>query len=76
MSAIIDVKHRSRPAYVYVRQSTLAQVRHNQENTERQYALRAKALALGWTPPRSHTTPDESRSSHRTHAGHASATGC
>jgi DNA invertase Pin-like site-specific DNA recombinase len=36
---------------VYVRQSTLAQVRHNQESTERQYALRDKALALGWTPP-------------------------
>src|ERR1700732_4664020 len=51
MSAIIDVRHRSRPAYVYVRQSTLAQVRHNQESTERQYALRDKALALGWTPP-------------------------
>ncbi|MHB8564617.1 MAG: recombinase family protein [Acidiferrobacteraceae bacterium] len=50
MSATIEVKHRSRPAYVYVRQSTLAQVRHNQESTERQYALRDKALALGWTP--------------------------
>src|SRR6202047_3493658 len=51
MSATIGVEHRSRPAYVYVRQSTLAQVRHNQESTERQYALRDKALALGWTPP-------------------------
>jgi DNA invertase Pin-like site-specific DNA recombinase len=50
MSATIGVEHRSRPAYVYVRQSTLAQVRHNQESTERQYALRDKALALGWTP--------------------------
>jgi len=51
MSATVMVKHLSRPAYVYVRQSTLAQVRHNQESTERQYALREKALALGWTPP-------------------------
>jgi DNA invertase Pin-like site-specific DNA recombinase len=51
MSATITEQHRSRPAYVYVRQSTLAQVRHNQESTERQYALRDKALALGWTPP-------------------------
>ena len=51
MSATIGVQHRSRPAYVYVRQSTLAQVRHNQESTERQYALRQKALELGWTPP-------------------------
>ncbi|MGH8220018.1 MAG: recombinase family protein [Steroidobacteraceae bacterium] len=51
MSATIEVEHRSRPAYVYVRQSTLAQVRHNQESTERQYALREKALSLGWSPP-------------------------
>jgi len=51
MSATIGAEHRSRPAYVYVRQSTLAQVRHNQESTERQYALRDKALELGWTPP-------------------------
>jgi len=51
MSATIGVEHRSRPAYVYVRQSTLAQVRHNQESTQRQYALRDKALALGWTLP-------------------------
>jgi hypothetical protein len=35
MSATIGVQHRSRPAYVYVRQSTLAQVRHNQESTRR-----------------------------------------
>src|SRR5450759_5266607 len=52
MSATIEVKHRSRPAYVYIRQSTLAQVRHNQESTERQYALKDKALTLGW-PQRS-----------------------
>ena len=51
MSATITAKHFSRPAYVYVRQSTLAQVRHNQESTERQYALREKAVALGWMPP-------------------------
>ena len=38
-------------AYVYVRQSTLAQVRHHQESTERQYALRQKALELGWSDP-------------------------
>src|SRR6267378_1519399 len=27
----------------------MAQVRHHQESTERQYALRQKALELGWT---------------------------
>jgi DNA invertase Pin-like site-specific DNA recombinase len=52
MSTLITDTHLSKPAYIYVRQSTLAQVRHNQESTERQYALRDKALALGW-PQRS-----------------------
>jgi DNA invertase Pin-like site-specific DNA recombinase len=44
----VQPQHRERPAYVYIRQSTLAQVRHHQESTERQYALREKALALDW----------------------------
>lgn len=48
MTAKITDHHRQRPAYIYVRQSTLAQVRFHQESTERQYALREKALALGW----------------------------
>lgn len=51
MSAPITTHHRQRPAYIYVRQSTLGQVRHHQESTERQYALRAKAQALGWPDP-------------------------
>jgi len=48
MNTTIREQHLSKTAYVYVRQSTLAQVRHHQESTERQYALREKALALGW----------------------------
>ena len=48
MSAQITEQHLMRPAYVYVRQSTLGQVRHHRESTERKYALREKALALGW----------------------------
>lgn len=48
MSATITEAHRQKPAYVYVRQSTMGQVRHHQESTERQYALKDKALALGW----------------------------
>ena len=48
MNTTITQAHRNKPAYIYVRQSTLAQVRHNQESTERQYALQDKALALGW----------------------------
>ena len=51
MNPQITELHRSKAAYVYVRQSTLAQVRHHQESTERQYALREKALELGWSEP-------------------------
>ena len=49
MNSKITEHHQSKPAYIYVRQSTLAQVRHHQESTERQYALRQKALELGWS---------------------------
>lgn len=42
--------HLSRKAYVYVRQSTLHQVLHNGESTERQYALAERANQLGWEP--------------------------
>ena len=41
--------HRQRPAYVYIRQSTMGQVRHHRESTERQYALQQKALELEWS---------------------------
>jgi DNA invertase Pin-like site-specific DNA recombinase len=51
MNTAINEQHLSKTAYVYVRQSTLAQVRHHQESTERQYALRAKALDMGWSEP-------------------------
>jgi DNA invertase Pin-like site-specific DNA recombinase len=40
--------HLSRTAYLYVRQSTLRQVLTNTESAARQYALRQKAIALGW----------------------------
>jgi DNA invertase Pin-like site-specific DNA recombinase len=50
MSAPITEQHLKQSAYIYVRQSTLSQVRHHQESTERQYALREKALTLGWHP--------------------------
>jgi DNA invertase Pin-like site-specific DNA recombinase len=48
MNQKITLQHQSKPAYVYVRQSTPGQVLHHRESTERQYALREKALALGW----------------------------
>src|SRR6266481_2467818 len=48
MNPKIADHHRSRSAYVYLRQSTPGQVLHHQESTERQYALREKARELGW----------------------------
>ena len=44
----ITASHLQRDAYLYVRQSTLRQVLENTESTERQYALRQRAVALGW----------------------------
>ncbi len=45
----VTAEHLSRNAYLYVRQSTLRQVMENTESTKRQYGLRRRALALGWT---------------------------
>lgn len=55
MNSKITEQHQNKPAYVYVRQSTMGQVRHHQESTERQYALRQKALELGWSEAAIHT---------------------
>src|SRR5205809_4036048 len=44
----ITATHLKRQAYLYVRQSTLRQVLENTESTKRQYALRERAIALGW----------------------------
>lgn len=46
--AKITDAHRRRRAVVYVRQSTLHQVERNLESAARQYALRDRALELGW----------------------------
>jgi len=45
----ITASHLSREAYVYVRQSTQGQVRHNQESRRRQYSLQDRARELGWS---------------------------
>ncbi len=44
----VTAAHLEREAYLYVRQSTLRQVFENTESTKRQYALRERAVALGW----------------------------
>ena len=44
----IRAEHLSREAWVYVRQSTPDQVRHNRESRGRQYELEGRARELGW----------------------------
>ena len=46
--AKVKPNHIQRTAFVYVRQSSPAQVEYNRESTVRQYALREKAQELGW----------------------------
>jgi DNA invertase Pin-like site-specific DNA recombinase len=44
----VTASHLARTAFLYVRQSTVRQVLTNTESTVRQYALRQRAVALGW----------------------------
>lgn len=53
-SELITNQHLARKAIVYVRQSSPHQVLSNQESLELQYALKHRALELGW--PDNHVT--------------------
>jgi DNA invertase Pin-like site-specific DNA recombinase len=44
----ITSSHRERAALIYLRQSSMAQVREHTESTKSQYALAGTAAALGW----------------------------
>jgi DNA invertase Pin-like site-specific DNA recombinase len=44
----VQPHHLERGAYLYIRQSSMRQVLENVESTKRQYALRQRAVALGW----------------------------
>jgi DNA invertase Pin-like site-specific DNA recombinase len=48
----VTSEHLGRLAYLYIRQSSLRQVLENTESTHRQYALRQRAVALGWLTER------------------------
>lgn len=48
--AKITSTHRDRLALVYLRQSSMAQVRQHTESTMRQYGLVEEAARLGWAP--------------------------
>jgi DNA invertase Pin-like site-specific DNA recombinase len=45
----VSAEHLAKPALLYVRQSTLKQVIHHTESAHRQYDLRSRAIALGWS---------------------------
>jgi DNA invertase Pin-like site-specific DNA recombinase len=45
----ITSEHLARGACVYIRQSTVDQLVHNQESQRRQYGLADRARQLGWT---------------------------
>jgi len=48
MNGKIKSLHLERHAYVYIRQSTSAQVHEHVESKQRQYALAERAVSLGW----------------------------
>ena len=52
MNNKIQSFHQQKMAFIYLRQSTMHQVMHNQESTNRQYALKQKAQQYGWDPTR------------------------
>ena len=51
----VSSDHLRRDAFLYVRQSSLRQVFENTESSKRQYALRDRAVSLGWPIDRIHT---------------------
>ncbi|WP_256354698.1 recombinase family protein [Variovorax sp. dw_308] len=55
----INADHLRRDAFVYVRQSTQRQVFENTESTKRQYALRDRAVAMGWPMERGHVIDND-----------------
>lgn len=55
----ITSEHLTRRAALYVRQSSIRQVVENQESTKRQYALRQKAISLGWPDDMIDTIDDD-----------------
>jgi DNA invertase Pin-like site-specific DNA recombinase len=65
----IRPEHLRRQAIVYIRQSSVQQVRGNRESAARQYALRERAQALGW-PAKSVQTIDEDQGRSGTRAAH------
>jgi DNA invertase Pin-like site-specific DNA recombinase len=55
----LTTAHRAKLAYIYVRQSSLNQVRQHQESTELQYRLVDRAVGLGWPHERVHVIDED-----------------
>jgi DNA invertase Pin-like site-specific DNA recombinase len=55
----VSADHLRRDAFLYVRQSSLRQVFENTESTKRQYALRDRAVAMGWPIERVHVIDND-----------------
>lgn len=55
----LTAAHRAKLAYIYVRQSSVAQVRQHQESTELQYRLVDRAVGLGWPRERVHVIDED-----------------
>jgi DNA invertase Pin-like site-specific DNA recombinase len=55
----VTATHRANLASVYVRQSSLNQVRHHGESTDMQYQLVERAVHLGWPRDRVHRVDDD-----------------
>jgi DNA invertase Pin-like site-specific DNA recombinase len=55
----VTAEHLQRDAFLYVRQSSLRQVFENTESTKRQYALRDRAVSLGWPIERIHVIDND-----------------
>ncbi|ODU76863.1 recombinase family protein [Novosphingobium sp. SCN 63-17] len=55
----ISTAHHAKLAYVYVRQSSVGQIRHHQESTALQYRLVDRAMGLGWPRDRIEVIDDD-----------------
>lgn len=59
MSHKVTDGHRRREACLYIRQSSMHQVLEHTESARRQYGLRRRAIALGWSDGRIRTIDDD-----------------
>ena len=59
MSYKVSDDHRQREACLYIRQSSMHQVLEHTESARRQYGLRQRAIALGWSDERIRVIDDD-----------------